>query len=202
MAAGPPAGCWRCAITRTSQYKILFIWSFGDWIVKTITKVLAFAGLLLTSGIAFAQQPVIGVVNLEQALFNSQAAQELQAVIQEEFRDDQERAERLNNELRELVTRAQRDESIMSESEKRKINSDAQEKQVQLQLISERVQGALQERNQSFIDSMRQNLGAAIQAVVQEGGYTLVLNADSVAFFDNVYDISGKVTAKLNELNQ
>lgn len=123
--------------------------------MKTISKVLAFAGLLLTSGLALAQQPVVGVVNLEQALFNSQAAQELQAVIQEEFRDDQER-----------------------------------------------VQGALQERNQSFIDSMRQNLGAAIQAVVQEGGYTLVLNADSVAFFDNVYDITGKVTAKLNELNQ
>lgn len=186
----------QCSIT------MLLICSFGDWIVKTITKVLAFAGLLLTSGVAFAQQPVVGVVNLEQALFNSQAAVELQAVIQEEFRDDQERAERLNGELRELVERAQRDESIMSESEKRKINSDAQEKQVQLQLISERVQGALQERNQMFIDSMRQNLGAAIQAVVEEGGYTLVLNADSVAFFDNVYDISGKVTAKLNELNQ
>ncbi len=170
--------------------------------MKTISKVLAFAGLLLTSAVAIAQQPVVGVVNLEQALFNSQAAQEMQAAINEEFSDDQERADRLNTELRELVTRAQRDESIMSDSEKRKINSDAQEKQVQLQLISERVQAALQERQQAFVDSMRQNLGAAIQSVVQEGGYTLVLNADSVAFFDNVYDISGKVTAKLNELNQ
>ncbi len=170
--------------------------------MKTIAKILVIAGFVMASGATFAQQPVVGVVNLEQALFNSQAAQELQAVIQEEFRDDQERAERLNTELRELVERAQRDESIMSESEKRKISSDAQEKQVQLQMISERVQAALQERNQSFIDSMRQNLGSAIQAVVQEGGYTLVLNADSVAFFDNVYDITGKVTAKLNELNQ
>ena len=182
--------------------KTLINSSFGDWKVKTISKVLAFAGLLITSSVAFAQQPVVGVVNLEQALFNSQAAQELQAVIQDEFSDDQERAERLNTELGEIVARAQRDESIMSESDKRKINSDAQEKQVQLRLISERVQAALQERNQAFIDSMRQNLGAAIQAVVQEGGYTLVLNADSVAFFDNVYDITGKVTAKLNELNQ
>ena len=170
--------------------------------MKTISKVLAFAGLLLTSSVALAQQPVVGVVNLEQALFNSQVAKEMQAAISEEFSDDQQRAERLDTELRDLAARAQRDESIMSESEKRKINSDAQEKQVQLRLISERVQGALQERQQAFVDSQRQNLGAAIQAVVQEGGYTLVLNADSVAFFDNVYDISGKVTAKLNELNQ
>lgn len=182
--------------------KILFNGSFGDWKVKTISKVLAFVGLLLASAVAFGQQPVVGVVNLEQALFNSQAAQEMQAAINEEFSDDQQRADRLNTELRDLVTQAQRDESIMSDSEKRKINSDAQEKQVQLQLISERVQAALQERQQAFVDSMRQNLGAAIQSVVQEGGYTLVLNADSVAFFDNVYDISGKVTAKLNELNQ
>ncbi len=170
--------------------------------MKTFIKVLAVAGAILASGSSFAQQPVVGVVNLEQALFNSQAAQELQAVIQEEFRDDQTRAEQLNTELTELVERAQRDESIMSDAEKRRVSSDAQEKQVKLQMISDRVQAAFQERNQAFIESMRENLGNAIQAVVQEGGYNIVLNADSVAFFDNTYDITAKVTAKLNELSQ
>ena len=170
--------------------------------MKVIKKVLVCAGFLLASGVAMAQQPVVGVVNLEQALFNSQAAQELQAVIQEEFKDDQDRAELLNTELTALVEKAQRDESIMSDAEKRKVSSDAQERQVQLQMISERVQAALQERNQAFIDSMRENLSTAIQSVVEEGGYTIVLNADSVAFFDNAFDITGNVTAKLNELNQ
>ncbi|MDO9317661.1 MAG: OmpH family outer membrane protein [Gammaproteobacteria bacterium] len=170
--------------------------------MRVIKKVLVCAVFLLASGAALAQQPVVGVVNLEQALFNSTAAQELQAVIQEEFKDDQTRAETLNTELAALVEKAQRDESIMSDTEKRKLSSDAQEKQVQLQMISERVQAALQERNQAFIDSMRENLSAAIQSVVAEGSYNIVLNADSVAFFDNAYDITGKVTAKLNELNQ
>jgi outer membrane protein len=170
--------------------------------VNVMNKLLVCVAFLLVSGAALAQEPVVGVVNLEQALFNSTAAQELQAVIQEEFKDDQTRAETLNTELTELVEKAQRDESIMSDAEKRKLSSDAQEKQVQLQMISERVQAALQERNQAFIDSMRENLSAAIQSVVEEGGYNIVLNADSVAFFDNAYDITGKVTAKLNELNQ
>ena len=170
--------------------------------MNVMNKLLVCAAFLLVSGAALAQEPVVGVVNLEQALFNSTAAQELQAVIQEEFKDDQTRAETLNTELTELVEKAQRDESIMSDAEKRKVSSDAQEKQVQLQMITERVQAALQERNQAFIDSMRENLSAAIQSVVEEGGYNIVLNADSVAFFDNAYDITGKVTAKLNELNQ
>jgi outer membrane protein len=170
--------------------------------VKNFIKALAVAGSILVAGSAFAQQPVVGVVNLEQALFNSQAAQELQSAIQEEFRDDQTRADQLNSELTALAERAQRDESIMSDAEKRRVTSEAQEKQVQLQMIAERVQAALQERNQTFIESMRENLGNAIQAVVQEGGYNIVLNAESVAFFDNAYDITAKVTAKLNELSQ
>lgn len=172
--------------------------------MRTIQKVLVCAGFLLATSGALAQTaaPVVGVVNLEQALFNTQAAQELQAAIEVEFSEDQARAETLNTELRELVERAQRDESIMSDAEKRRVSTDAQEKQVQLQMISERVQAALQERNQAFIESMRQNLGTAIETVVREGGYNLVLNADSVAFFDNAYDITGKVTAELNELNQ
>lgn len=166
-----------------------------------LKKVILVAGLIFASSASMAQsQPVVGVVNLEQALFNSQAAQELQAAINEEFKDDQERADRLNTELRALGERAQRDESIMSDSEKRKISSDGQEKQVQLQMIAERVQGALQQRNQAFIDSQRQNLGTAIEAVVKEGSYNIILNAESVAFFDNAYDITAKVTAKLNEL--
>ena len=81
------------------------------------------------------------------------------------------------------------------------LNADVQEKQLQLQLIAERVQAAAQERNQQFIESMRQSLSDAISDVVAEGGYDLVLNAASVAYADPVLDITPKVTAKINEIN-
>jgi len=171
--------------------------------VKMIKNVVLIAVALVFSGSVLAQtQPVIGVINLQQALFDSDAAKSMQAAIQEEFKDDQERADRLNGELRALVEQAQRDESIMSDAEKRKLNSDAQEKQVQLQLMSERVQEALQQREQQFIDSQRQNLGLAIETVVKDGGYDIVLNSETVAFFNNTYSITALVTAKLNELNR
>ena len=90
----------------------------------------------------------------------------------------------------------------MSEAEIRQLNADGQEKQLQLQLISERVQQALQEKNQQFIESMRQPLTEAISEVVAEGGYDLVLNAESVAYATPVLDITAKVTAKINEMAQ
>jgi outer membrane protein len=172
--------------------------------VKMMRYLVLVVAAMVFSGSVLAQkaQPVIGVINLQQALFDSDAARSMQTAIQEEFKDDQERADRLNGELRALIEKAQRDESIMSDAEKRKLNSDAQEKQVQLQLMSERVQEALQQREQQFIDSQRQNLGLAIETVVKDGGYDIVLNSETVAFFNNTFSITALVTAKLNELNR
>lgn len=161
------------------------------------------AALFMTANAAVAQDaPVIGIINLEQALFNTDAARTLEEGTRTEFAADESRLEQLNTELRGIIERAQRDESIMSESELRALNSEAEEKQVQMRLISERLQGAWQQRQQQFIDSMRERLGQAIEAVVQEGSYDLVLNAEAVAFFDNSYNITALVTAKLNELSR
>jgi outer membrane protein len=169
-------------------------------IMKRLLLVVSF---LLFSQVAVAQsQPVIGVVDLEQALFNTEAALALEASIREELQDDQQRLNRLNSELRELIERAQRDESIMSEAEMRRLNADAQEKQVQMQMVGERLQEAWQQRQQMFIENMRQYLGQAIEGVVQEGGYDLVLNADQIAYFNNSYNITAQVTARINELTQ
>lgn len=175
--------------------------------VNTMSKILLlvtflFAGLFAGSTAVAQAQPVIGIVDLEQALFNSEAASQLETSTREEFRNDEQRLERLNNELRELIERAQRDESIMSESELRNLNSDAQEKQVQMQIIAERLQGAWQERQQVFVDSMRDSLSQALDTVIREGSYDIVLNAEALVHYSSARDITALVTAKLNELSR
>lgn len=163
--------------------------------------VLLLAAALLASTQAVAQDsPTVGVINLEQALFNSDAARSLEENTRSEFQGDEQRLERLNTELREIIERAQRDESILSEQELRELNADAEEKQVQMQLIAERLQNAWNQRQQQFVEANRQLLGQAIEAVVEEGEYDLVLNAEAVAYFNNSYNITALVTAKINEL--
>ena len=169
--------------------------------MKNLYRILVTFSFLM-AGTVWAQDTKIGIVNLEQALFNSDPAQGVQAELQAEFSNDEQRAQTLQQELLALQERFQQDEAIMSESEIRQLNADAQEKQLQLQLISERVQQALQEKNQQFIESMRPMLTNAISDVVAEGGFDLVLNAGSVAYADPVLDITSRVTAKINELSQ
>ena len=155
--------------------------------------------LLLFAQGAAAQDTKIGVLNALQALFNSDAAQIVQTELEQEFAVDTARAEELTDQLQGLQEEYQQNEAVMTEDEIRRMNANAQDLQVQLQLIQERVQQALQEKNQQFLASMQQELAAAVTDVVAEGGFDLILNADSAPYFAPVLDITARVTAKLNE---
>ncbi|MBM88207.1 MAG: hypothetical protein CMQ41_07485 [Gammaproteobacteria bacterium] len=165
-------------------------------------------GLILTLILVFfsqsivAQDTKIGVLNALQALFNSDAAQIVQQELEQEFEQDEQRAAELSEQLQSLQEEFQQNEAVMTEEQIRRMNSNAQDLQVQLQLIQERVQQALQEKNQEFLASMQEELAAAVTDVVAEGGFDLILNVDAAPYFAPVLDITARVTAKLNENSQ
>jgi outer membrane protein len=123
----------------------------------------------------------------------------VQEELEQEFSADEARAQELSDQLTALSEKFQQDEAVMTQEEIRRMNSNAQDLQVQLQLIQERVQKALQEKNQQFLQSMQGTLAEAVSDVVAEGGYDLILNVDSAPYFAPVLDITAKVTAKLNQ---
>ena len=170
--------------------------------MKTVKNLIVFLSLALFSQGIYAQDTKIGVLNALQALFNSDAARIVQEELEQEFNQDQTRANDLTDQLQTLQEEYQQNEAVMTEDEVRRMNSNAQDLQVQLQLIQERVQAALQEKNQEFLQSMQEELAAAVTDVVAEGGFDLILNVDSAPYFAPVLDITARVTAKLNEKSQ
>ena len=170
--------------------------------MKTVKNLIVVLSLALFSQGIYAQDTKIGVLNALQALFNSDAARIVQEELEQEFNQDQTRANDLTDQLQTLQEEYQQNEAVMTEDEVRRMNSSAQDLQVQLQLIQERVQAALQEKNQEFLQSMQEELAAAVTDVVAEGGFDLILNVDSAPYFAPVLDITARVTAKLNESSQ
>lgn len=166
--------------------------------MKIFKSLAAILSLVLVTQGAFAQSK-IGVLNAIQALFNSEAAGVIQAELEQEFSADQDRANSLTEQLTALRDEFQQNEAVMSEDEVRRMNSSAQDLNVQLQLIGERIQTAIQEKNQNFVQLMQPDLAKAVTDIVAEGGFDLILNADSAPFFSPVLDITARVTAKLNE---
>jgi outer membrane protein len=174
----------------------------GEFRVRTLRLFFACMSVMLIAQSATAQDTKIGVLNPLQALFNSDAARVVQEELEQEFATDEARATQLNEQLRALQEEYQQNEAVMTQEEIRRMNANAQDLQVQLQLIQERVQQALQEMNQQFLQSMQDELAAAVTDVVAEGGFDLILNADSAPYFAPVLDITARVTAKLNENTQ
>ena len=170
--------------------------------MKTVKNLIVVLSLAIFSQGIYAQDTKIGVLNALQALFNSDAARIVQEELEQEFNQDQTRANDLTDQLQNLQEEYQQNEAVMTEDEVRRMNSNAQDLQVQLQLIQERVQAALQEKNQEFLQSMQEELAAAVTDVVAEGGFDLILNVDSAPYFAPVLDITSRVTAKLNENSQ
>ena len=170
--------------------------------MKTVKNLIVVLSLALFSQGIYAQDTKFGVLNALQALFNSDAARIVQEELEQEFNQDQTRANDLTDQLQNLQEEYQQNEAVMTEDEVRRMNSNAQDLQVQLQLIQERVQAALQEKNQEFLQSMQEELAAAVTDVVAEGGFDLILNVDSAPYFAPVLDITARVTAKLNENSQ
>ncbi len=170
--------------------------------MKTTQYLIVCAALGLFSQTALAQDAKIGILNPLRALFASDSAQVIQQELEAELAPDQERATELSEQLNALAEEFQQNEAVMTEDEVRRMNTNAQDLQVQLQLIQERVQTTLNERNQQFLESMQQQLASAVEEVVAEGGYDLILNAESAPYFAPVLDITARVTAKLNELSQ
>ncbi|MEX2468620.1 MAG: OmpH family outer membrane protein [Pseudohongiellaceae bacterium] len=165
--------------------------------LKSLALILSVAFM---AQVAVAQDGIkIGVLNPLQALFNSDAARVVQEELEQEFAEDEARATELADQLRSLQQEFQQNEAVMTQEQIRRMNTNAQDLQVQLQLIQERVQTSLQERNQAFLQSMQQELAAAVTDVVAEGGYDLIVNADSAPYFAPVLSITAQVTAKLNE---
>ena len=170
--------------------------------MKYLKYLIACLAMAAISQGALAQDTKIGVLNPLRALFASDAAQIIQQELEADLAPDQERATALSEQLNALAEEFQQNEAIMTEDEKRRMNSDAQDLQVQLQLIQERVQTALNERNQLFLESMQEQLANAVSEIVAEGGFDLILNTESSPYFAPVLDITARVTAKLNELIQ
>ena len=105
--------------------------------MKTFKSLIIFLSLALLSQGAFAQDTKIGVLNALQALFNSDPARVWQQELDEEFSVDVTRGNELGAQLSQLQEEFQQNEAVMTEEEKRRANTDAQDIQVQLQLIQE-----------------------------------------------------------------
>jgi outer membrane protein len=170
--------------------------------VKKITSsLIVAAALTLTAGSTFAQSDnglKIAVLNMAEALLNSDVAKGIEQELQAETKDDQDKLRNLATQGQQLQERLQKDGEVMSEAEQRRVVGEIQEIQNQYQFLLQKIQTLSNERRQQFQQTYAPNLVQAISEVVEEEGFDLVIRGEAALYYDNTLDITARVTEKLN----
>jgi len=144
----------------------------------------------------------IAILDMSTALLNSEVAKGVEEELQAETSVDQDKIRALAEQAKKLQDQLQKDAEVLSESEQRRIVGELQELQNQYQFLFQKLNTLSNERRQQFQQAYSANLVQAISEVVEEGGYDLVLRAEVALYFDSAFDITARVTEKLNLQSQ
>ena len=165
-----------------------------------ILAVLAIFMTVVVTPAAFAEVK-IAVVDVQNAILQSEEAKRLLGQIKEEFKTDQEALLRIRTEGTAMVERLTKDADVMSEAAKRKLQQEIESKNNDLVYQGKKLQRRIEERQGELFQGVDVKVQKAIEELVLSEDYDLILPRQAALYVGELYNITRKVTEKLNELD-
>src|SRR5690554_6163909 len=104
-------------------------------------RILLTLAFLLSSSLALAADKVV-VVDIERALFLSNAAQTSMQKFEKDNQEDVDKLKELQQELMAIQEKGEKDGDVMSDEERRKLTSQFEEKSTSYKFYAQRLQQA------------------------------------------------------------
>ena len=145
----------------------------------------------------------VAVVNLQEAILQSDAAQQRMSQVraEEDYQADKAEFDRLQEELNNLVQEFQKDAAVMSQEQQVAARKRLASKQADLEHVAGKLQQAEQATGQALLQEMSPMVQEVLRELITTEGIGLLLQRSSVIHADPGYSITAKVTDKLNQLN-
>ncbi|GAB3289569.1 OmpH family outer membrane protein [Parahaliea aestuarii] len=147
-------------------------------------------------------QGKIAVVNLEQAILQTDYAQKQLAAVrnQDDYKADKAEYDKLKEEFDKLLKDFQKDAAVMSADQQVAARQKLQSKQSDLEHVTGKLQKAEQAAGQVLLQEMSPRVQEVLRELITTEGIGLLLQRQSVIHADAGYSITAKVTDKLNQL--
>ncbi|MFL0807014.1 MAG: OmpH family outer membrane protein [Oceanobacter sp.] len=150
----------------------------------------------LLSGNAVASK--VAVVDMERALFLSDAAKVSAKKFEKDNKADISKVKGVEKELLALKERLEKDGAIMSEDESRKIRSQYDKKAEEMQFFMRKLQQQDQQWRRQFFQSQLPELEKTLKAIIDNGKYDVVLQAGAVIYHAPDVDLTKVLLERLN----
>lgn len=155
------------------------------------------AALMVLSFPAMAETR-IGVVDLRQALFSSNDAKSFSESLQKDFAADEAKVREVQEEARKLKERLEKDGAMMNESERSKLTGEFQEKVKEFNFLKQRLDGAVSQRKQAFLEQARPEVDLAVEELLEENDLDIILPSEAVVYVKPEMNLTPQLLEKLN----
>ena len=152
---------------------------------------------LMFSGVAAADTK-IAVVDMERALFLSDAAKAAAAQFEKDNKADISKLESLEKTLRDAKAKLDKDADVMSKEEREKRAGEYQQQLEEYKFFSGKLQQLDQKWKRDFFAKNQANLETKLKAIIEEGKYDVVLAAGAAIYVAPSADITKQLLERLN----
>lgn len=140
----------------------------------------------------------VAIVDMQRALFASDAAQVSRKQIESQFSDDITKIKTLEKAILGAQEKLQKDGAVMSDDEKRIEANKIKEKRTEFQFFANKLKQAEQQWQQQFFRANAPKLDTVLKRIIDDGGYDIVLNERSYIFAKPELDLTKILLEKLN----
>lgn len=169
--------------------------------MSRLAKITLIALALALPSIGFAQGK-IAVVNLQEAILQTDLAQKRLAEVrgQDDYKADKAEFEKLKGEFEDLAKKFQKDAAVMSQEQQLAARKKLASKQADLEHVTGKLQQAEQLAGQGLLQELSPKVQKVLRELITAEGIGLLLQQQAVIHADAGYNITAKVTDKLNQL--
>lgn len=143
----------------------------------------------------------VAVVDVQGAILQSEEAKRLLTQIQTEFKDEEDEIRKIQSEAAGMLQRLQKDAEVMSETEQRRLQQQIESRNNDFVYLRKKLQRQIEERQQELFAGIDTKVQKAIEELVKSEDYDLILPRQAALYVNEIYNITRKVTEKLNELD-
>jgi outer membrane protein len=170
-------------------------------------KYLALGFLLLTGSLSAFAEGKIAVVNFELAVFNTDIVKAKVQALQADptYKKNMQEIQAIQDDGKKLIEKVKKEGPTMSAAQKQQAEADMKSKQSDLEHLAGKLKDAEAAALQSTMYQMQAQAINVAKEIIAAEGIGLLLNASAqsqnVIHADTSFDITPKVTDKLNKLN-
>ena len=166
-------------------------------VVKRLSATLL--AVLCFSAVGVAAEYKFAVLDVQRAIGDSEEAQSLATQVEQDLKSDQDALQKLAEEIQAVQERLQNDAEILGDAEKRSLQKDIEDKQLDYEFGVNKFRKELQDRQQEIFREMAPKLDAVLKDLIEIEGYDVVFPRAGLLYVNTKHDITRKVTEKLNE---